>query len=342
MARDQRRADLRGTGVGDRREPRTDFSDITVAVLGGLVMDVFVRTPQLPEWGQAVQAERLEIHPGGKGLNQAIAASRLGARVCAIGAVGQDAFGDQILQELVANRVDVAGVSIIAKATTPVTLVFSRPGGDASFVGWKNSAGVPVDAALIEAQSSLIRFSDVLLSTLEVSPEAVSAALRIAKSGGATTVLNPAPPLERPNYQLADLPLDQVEILVPNEWEARELAGKRGAAKYSVREVASFLGSLGAKRVCITRAHNGCSFLKGRTFREYDAYETEADDTTGASDAFCATLALHLRGGYETEEAIHQAQAAGAWAVTKQGAGRHMPTIDQLNTHRDYLEGLKS
>lgn len=336
--------DVRATGVGGKNSP-VDFSNLNAVVVGGLVMDVFVRTSDLPDWGQAIQAERLMLHPGGKGLNQAIAASRLGARVCVVGAVGDDEFGKQVLAELTDYGVDVAGVEVVRGATTPVTIVFSRPGGDTSFVGWKNASEVRVDAALIRREPGLIRNADVLLTTLEVSPEGVAAALRLAHKGGCMTLLNPAPPLERPGYEPSDLPLEMVDLLVPNEWEARELAGRRGDPKYSIRDVALFLSkTMGASAVCITRAHNGCSFVRKSTgaYREYEAYETEADDTTGASDAFCAALALHMRAGYETEEAIHQAQAAGAFAVRRQGAGRHMPSKRELDAHRLYLEGLRN
>jgi sugar/nucleoside kinase (ribokinase family) len=79
--------------------------------------------------------------------------------------------------------------------------VFSRPGGDTSFVGWKNATEVRVDKQLIAEQDPGVFFgADVLLSTLEVSPEAVVAAQRIARKGGCMTVLNPAPPLETPGY----------------------------------------------------------------------------------------------------------------------------------------------
>jgi ribokinase len=142
---------------------------------------------------------------------------------------------------------------------------------------------------------------------------------------------------------VADLHLNTVDVLIPNEWEARELAGRRGDEKYSVRDVAMLLSSMGASAVCVTRAHNGCCFVRRdtKTYREYEAYEADVDDTTGASDAFCAALALHIRAGYETEEAIHQAQAAGAFAVRRQGAGRHMPTKGELDVHRSWLESTR-
>lgn len=335
--------DIRGTGVGAKRKP-TDFDELRVLVLGGLVMDVFVRTPLLPAWGLAIQADSIELHPGGKGLNQAIAASRLGARVSVIGAVGDDEFGERILSELADYNVDVAGVNVVRGGVTPVTIVFSRQGGDTSFVGWKNASEVGVNVDQVRKNLSAIRSCDVLLSTLEVSPETVAYALRIAHKSGSMTLLNPAPPLERPSYEPSDLPLELVDLLVPNEWEARQLAGRRGESSYSVRDVALFLsGTMGASAVCITRAHNGCSFIRkdAGNYREYEAYETDADDTTGASDAFCSALALHLRAGFETEEAIHQAQAAGAFAVRRQGANRHMPNRRELDAHRRYLESWK-
>jgi ribokinase len=338
-------SDSRPGTVTRNAKPLKEFTDLNVTVVGGFLMDAFIRTSALPDWGRAVQTEKLVFQPGGKGFNQAVAARRLGANVHVIGAIGSDKFGEQITHDLESYGIDTTGLAVIPGATTPVTIVFSRPGGETSFVGWKNSSQIIVDQALIRERSSLIASADVLLSTLEVSPEGVGAALTIAHDNGCMTVLNPAPPLEKPYYEPSDLPLAKVDLLIPNEWEAWELAGVGEKSHHTVESVASFLvDRLGAAAVCVTRAHHGCLFVRKQpwAFRDYPAFKATSDDTTGASDAFCATLALHLRAGYAIEEAIHQAQAAGAWSVRKQGAAAHMPTKTELDAHREYLEGLKS
>lgn len=335
--------DVRGRGVGARRRrnDKAPFSGLNVVVLGGYVMDVFVRAASMPEWGRAVQASELALEPGGKGLNQAIAASRLGANVHVIGALGNDEFGNAVLHALDDAGVNTDSIDIVKDAVTPITIVFSREGGkgESSFVGWKNATRVIVDRALVRRHRRLIEDADILLCTLEVGIDAVSEALKTAHEAEVLTLLNPAPPLELPST-LAELPLDLLDYLVPNEWEAREMAGRHGGDDRPIRTIATYLGQITkAKLICITRAHNGCAvFRSGNRYREYEAFETEAEDTTGASDAFCATFALYMSSGEETEESILWAQAAGAWAVRKRGAGKHMPTHAELVAYRRQLE----
>lgn len=333
----RRSRDARGVGVG--KVSRSDsISDLSVVVLGGFVMDAVIRIPELPQWGQAVQADSFEFVPGGKGFNQAIAARRIGAKVAVVGAVGSDAFGEQIIKALEMQEITTSGLAVVQDAVTPVTVVFGNATGETSFVGWKNDKSVKVDSALVKDQRRLISEADVILITLEVPPEAVSQCIAIAQSYSALTVLNPAPPLDRP-YKLSDLPLKKIDLLIPNEWEARELAGGRGAPRFTIQQVTEYLGdSDGAKCVCVTRAHEGCAVYNDGRYREYAAYEVEASDTTGASDAFCSVLAIYKRAGYETEEAVHMAQAAGAYVVTRRGASLHMPDREGLERYRRHLD----
>jgi ribokinase len=337
---EQGRGDVRGTGV-PRLSEAEKLAELSVVTIGGFVMDALIRIPTLPPWGEAVQAERFELLPGGKGFNQAVAARQLGAKVAVIGAVGNDPFGEEVLSSLTGQGIDASGLEVVVGAITPVTIVLTHRDGNNAFIGWKNEDTVKVDADLVRRHRSVISQADVLLMTLEVSPEAVGEAIRIATRYNVLTVLNPAPPLDRP-YQLSNLPLKNLNLLIPNEWEARKLAGPRGDGKYSIRQVAEFFGNeVGVRSVCITRAHQGCVVYRNKRYREYPAYDTEAEDTTGASDAFCAVLAVYLRAGYEMEEAVQQAQAAGAWVVTRSGAARHMPSRDDLERHRVYLDSIR-
>lgn len=331
--------DARGYGVSHSRSPSDKISDLSIVVLGGFVMDAVVPVPELPNWGEAVQAENFELVPGGKGLNQAFAARKLGAHVHGIGAVGDDAFGSEILDSLSNWSIGTSGIEVVQGSQTPVTIVFSKKNGESSFVGWKNKRGVRVDAALVRRHRELIQNADVLLMTLEVPPEAVSAAVKIANPYRVLKLLNPAPPLDYP-HRFSDLPLRNIDLLVPNEWEARELAGAKGKSeRYSVREVTEYLGNDtdGAMCVCVTRAHSGCAVYNDHRYREYDAYEVDASDTTGASDAFCAVLGIYRRAGYEMEAAIDMAQAAGAFVVERKGTSLVMPDRESLERKRLFL-----
>jgi len=311
-----------------------------LVVLGGAVMDVVFRVHDLPQWKEAVQAYSFDMFPGGKGLNQAVAAARLGANASLISAVGDDAFGDSVVSALDGDGVDREFVEEVKGQKTPVTAVFVsahgiRPAPDAAFIGWKNYPNIRVGQELIERAADRIRAADMLLITLEVPLEAVRAAVEIARSNKVRVILNPAPPLDLPDLPETTVPhtvLQEVEVLIPNVWEASRLL--RRTIQLTPQELACELIKLGPRYVCVTTAEMGCVVANGGDCREYPGFASSPSDTTGGSDAFCASLAIALAEGKELKEAIILANAAGAIAVGKLGGYPSMPFSSQL---REFL-----
>lgn len=319
---------------------KRNIEDLHIVVLGGLVMDCFVTIDGLPQWHEAVQAKKIRFVPGGKGLNQAVAAARLGAQTSVIGAVGSDPFGITVVDSLKADRVQTsAGLKVIADVQTPVTLVFVGPGGATSFVGWKNQEKVIVDRDVVLLAETVIRDADALLISFEVSTEAVATAITLAKKYGVKVFVNPAPPIEPPNV-VADVPLDQVDYLIPNEWEARRLRHYDAdfVSTESVEDVAAALGSeLGIGFVCVTRAHEPCVVWSSGDIQLHNSFDMKSEDTTGGSDAFCAALAVFLSAGESEATAVKMAHAAGSLAVMRPGGAESMPTKKSLDNHLRWL-----
>lgn len=324
-----------------------DLSGTHIVVLGGFVMDCIVAVDDLPNWGEAVQAQSMRLTPGGKGFNQAVACARLGVRTSVIGAIGADEFGERILNEFKSLNIDFTGVSLSEGVGTSMTLVFVRPDGQASFIGWKNEHNVVVDKNTVFRAERTIRDASAILITFEVSLEAVTAAIEIAKKHSVKVFVNPAPPIERPDRP-ADLPLDKVDYLIPNEWEARLLryGGRRKESREStesVEDVANFLGAhLEIPFVCITRAHEPCVVWSRGVAQSYDSLDVEIVDSTGGSDAFCAALAAYLCAGIPQDEAMQVAHAAGSLAVGKSGGSESMPTRPHLDNQVRIFRGRKS
>ena len=128
-----------------------------IVVLGGAVMDLYFRVPELPSWNQAVQATRYTAWPGGKGLNQAIAASRLGARTSLISAVGNDEFGARAIEALELNNVSHELVAKVEGTKTDVAAVFVQSrSGESAFVGWKSVLLTEVNRHLVRRAEELI------------------------------------------------------------------------------------------------------------------------------------------------------------------------------------------
>lgn len=319
---------------------KRNIEDVRVVVLGGLVMDCFVTIDKLPRWHEAVQAKQMRFVPGGKGLNQAVAAARLGAQTSVIGAVGSDAFGISVVDSLRGDNVQTrAGLKVIADVHTPVTLVFVGPEGTTSFVGWKNQDKVILDQTVVLQAETIIRDADALLVSFEVSTEAVATAISLARKYDVKVFVNPAPPIEPPNV-IADVPFDQVDYLIPNEWEARRLRHYDVDVESTepLEEVATALGAeLGIGFVCITRAHEPCVVWSNGDIQLHKSFGMKSEDTTGGSDAFCAALAVFLSAGENEAAAVKMAHAAGSLAVTSPGGAESMPTKARLDNHLRWL-----
>ena len=299
-----------------------------IVVVGGIVMDLIFEVPEWPVLRKAVQASAFIMQPGGKGLNQAVAAARLGAQVSVISAVGQDHLGDLLLAELEREGVDYQFVERRPGVDTDATCVIVEK-GEPGFIGAKLATRT-VDPKLVSKAESYIKAADAVLATGEVPVDTVEAAFKIARKYKVVTVFNPAPP-ERLNTPVLSL----VDYLVPNEWEASVVAGVKRAGYTSVETIAKRLRKEKANNVIITTGDLGSSALLGDEFKIFNAFDIETVDTTGASDAYCATLALGLAQGKDIDDAITIASAAGALSCMRFGAATSMPDKSALN---DFLK----
>jgi ribokinase len=298
-------------------------------VVGAYVADCLVHTPRLPAWGDDLKAHSIRTVPGGKGLNQAVTLARLGARISALGVVGADAVGRDILAALTAEGIDVSTMATHRGAPTPVCLVFTRDGGDNAIV-WRVPDELAVTGDAVGRAAEVIAAADAVLVTFE-TPEPIREAAKIAQDGGALVVLNPAPPPAYP-AALADVPWEQVDLLTPNEAEARAILPAGHPARTGPAEELpeALAAALGTPIVCVTLAERGCALYDGTTTRTYPAHPAHVVDTTAAGDAFTAVLAACITAGADHDTAVHHAQAAAALTVGRLGAFDALPTADEL------------
>lgn len=322
-----------------------------IVVLGGTVMDLTFEVEKLPQWKQATQAYSFHRFPGGKGLNQAIAASKLGGDVSIISAVGKDEFGKSILATLHSYHVNHEFVKIAPRRPTSVTDVFvgstSAHRGEPSFVGWKGLMTTEVNRGLVQKAEKRILEADAILITLEVSLEAVEEIIRIAKKNNVCLVmLNPDPPLEPAQHLSAEL-LREVDVLVPDVWDALQLlkgsidessqsadVPDRRNAKLAYLLHAGSLQGMGIRTVCLITREAGCFLARRGELTEYPPFKVEPIDMTGVSDAFCAALAMSMVQGRTIKDSIDQAGAAGAIAMGKLGGSPSMPNSHAI---REFL-----
>ncbi|MDI1464937.1 ribokinase [Catellatospora sp. KI3] len=291
-----------------------------VVVVGSANMDLVVSAATLPRPGETVLGDDFLTIPGGKGANQAVAAARAGARCHFLGAVGRDAFGDELRGSLAAAGVDLdglrrvdrpSGVALIAVDAAAENLIVVAPGA--------NSQLAELDAADLE----LIAGSDVVVCQLEIPPRAVVQALRAGRTAGTLTILNAAPAPAS-----ADGLLDAVDVLVVNRGEAAALAGADGSPDELLKLLLAAV-----PRVVLTLGANGVAYADRTGVRlDVPAPPVEAVDSTAAGDAFTGALAVALGQGRPILDALRWACAAGACCTRTRGASSSLPTATDIDT----------
>jgi len=304
--------------------------NLRFAVLGAYVADCFVVTSRLPAWGVEYQADAVRISPGGKALNQAVALARLGVHVTAVGTVGDDALGQDILFTLAREGIQADGVRVSENAPTSVCVCFVSQKGETSFV-WHIADDVAVTPDTVRAAEDSIRSSDAVLITFELPPAAIREAITLASGGGARVFVQPAPPLADPHLN-ALIPWDQVEVLLPNETEARAILESISSDRpHHADDLAAALATeLAVPTVVVTLGESGCIAHSAGASRRYSAHQAASVDTTGASDAFAASLAAFMVAGTSEAEAIQAALAAAAWTIGRPGGHEAMPSSAQV------------
>jgi len=289
-----------------------------ITVVGSLNMDLTVTAPRMPTPGETVFGSGFFRTPGGKGANQAVAAARLGAKVHMAGCVGDDAFGRELVASLTNNGVDAGYVAVTSEQPTGTAVIIVAEADNTIVVD--PGANFCLTPAMIEQAENCIIASDLVLLQMEIPPETVKIAVRLAKKHGKRVLLNPAPagPIRQNILKMAD-------ILTPNRSECETLTGMPAGTVEEAKAAAKYLLGLGIPCVAVTLGSAGAVFGEaGRVWRK-PAFSVEAVDTTGAGDAFSAALAVAVSGGQSFEAAADFALAAAALTVTKRGAQCSLP-----------------
>lgn len=289
-----------------------------ICVLGSANLDIVARVARLALPGETVVAQNMVEIAGGKGLNQAIAAARLGAQVEFIAAVGDDEAGRFLRAQLAREGVDTGHVLTRASVPTGKALIAVSDEGE-------NNIIVAAGANATLQPHEILRSDNpdrVLLAQLEV-PVAAAAAF-FSQPG--LKILNAAPVVD-------DAPslFGLIDILIVNEVELAQLSGWSRAV--STREdftAAARALSPRPRTVIVTRGGEGVFAVTEDKFLHVPGLRAQVLDTTGAGDCFCGALATALGEGLALEAAIGFANRAAAWSVTRLGASSSMPSRVQL------------
>ncbi|PPG87119.1 ribokinase [Rathayibacter sp. AY1F3] len=298
-------------------------------VLGSANLDHVHRVARIPAPGETVLALDASTFPGGKGLNQAVAAARTEPGTVFVTSLGRDSAGDRLAAvlgeeplELRARRGDVrTGTAQITVDERGENAIVVDSGANAALVG------------LTAEESALVAAADALLLQLEIPTATVTEAARAARAGVTVSILNAAPIGPLPEELLAVL-----DVLIVNEHEARELAADRGITAADDDALAAALTAL-VPLVLVTLGSDGVVVaVRDREPVRTPAFRVEAVDTTGAGDTFCGAFSARLAATGARLDDPEQlvaltrwASAAAAISVTRAGAAVSAPTAAETD-----------
>ena len=287
-----------------------------IVVVGSLVFDFVAQAERLPRRGETILGRKFGMYPGGKGANQAVQASRLGADVYLIGRIGDDFLGERLLASLKDSGVKTDFVKRDNAVNTAACCIHvDEQGGNAIVI--VPEANLACSRQDVDAAQDVLTTADMLLCQLEIAVPTVAYAVELAAERGVPVILNPAPVQPVPEGLFS-----KVTILTPNETEAEFLAGITYAQEPTDWEAkaARKLLSLGPRNVIITLGERGAYLATEEQEVHIPPCRVNAVDATAAGDAFNGALAVALAEGQDLLAAIRFANVAGALATTRPGA----------------------
>lgn len=300
-----------------------------IIVIGSSNTDMIVQTPRLPCPGETILGGSFYTAAGGKGANQAVAGARAGGNVTFVGRLGQDMYGDQAIQGLQENGINVDYIIRDKAAASGVALIMVDDQGE-NCIAVASGANGHLTATDLFGLSHTFKQDSIVLMQLEIPLETVAATASQAQSKGATVILNPAPACS-----LSKELLSNVTLLTPNETETEMLTGITVKDEASAQQAAVYLVDHGVENIIITLGAAGAYIYSNQYQGMISGFSVSAVDTTAAGDTFNGALAVALAEKQTMKEAVIFANAAAALSVTKLGAQPstpHRQTIEQFMT----------
>ncbi|MGH1525470.1 ribokinase [Leifsonia sp. L25] len=284
---------------------RTEPASPRVTVLGSYAKAIVITADRIPLAGETVLGRDYRQEFGGKGSDMAVQAARLGARTTFVGVVGTDALGAEFLELMRDEGVDTTAVRTTSERSTGVGLIVKDEEGRNVIVVdlGANELFSPDD---VVAAGGRVTDAAVVLAPLEIPLPTALHGLSRAHAAGAVTILNPAPAARLTG------PLEGIDVLTPNQTEARVLVGRDPHTDVDNAVIADELRALGVENVVITRGEEGVDVFTPDGYLHVLAHVVDVVDSNGAGDSFSAALAVGLAEGRTLPEAVVFANAAAA------------------------------
>jgi ribokinase len=296
----------------------------SIVIVGSSNTDMVVLADHLPGAGETVLGGKFFMNPGGKGANQAVAASRLGGAVTFIAKTGDDIFGRQSLQLLNLEGINTSHIITDMENPSGVALItVNKQGENCIVVASGSNAALAVSD--LSGLKEIIQQADIVLMQLEIPIKTVEYVAGIAAEAGVKIILNPAPAAILPDHLL-----QKIDIITPNETEAEMLTGVAITDESTALLAAGKLKDKGIKTVIITIGARGALLLHNDSCTMIPAPLVKALDTTAAGDVFNGALAVALSEDKSMTDAVHYACRSAAISVTRLGAQASAPYKNEI------------
>ncbi|WP_235912052.1 ribokinase [Mesorhizobium xinjiangense] len=305
-----------------------------ITVVGSFAVGLTMRAPKLPIFGETMLGTDFDMGPGGKGSNQSVATTRLGADSSLLAMIGTDKLAGIATDLYEAEGVDMTLVRAQQERATGVGFIILNDRGE-NFIILDMGANELMDAAAVDEAEDRIAGSDVVMTVLEIPVSAAARAMELGRKHGARTILNPAPARQLPDEIFAS-----VDYLTPNESELRILLGLPADDARSSRELAEELRRRGVRNVVVTLGRSGALILTDELDLMVPAVPVQVTDTTGAGDAFNSGFAVALAEGRDIVGAVRFGVVCGGLACTQLGVIPGLPARAQAD--ETYAEAMKT
>ncbi|MDR1506443.1 MAG: ribokinase [Treponema sp.] len=298
----------------------------TVVVFGSFVTDLTSRSNGLPVPGQTILGNSFKSGPGGKGSNQAVAAHRCGAKVQMVTKVGDDGFGTAVKEFYKKEGMDTSFFFTDTQKATGAALIMVDEKTGQNMIVVTGGACQNITKDEVEKCRPLVESASILLLQLEINFDALFDVIKMAHEAGVTVVLNPAPAGSIPDEIMA-----MIDIVTPNETEAKAFTGIDVKTKDDAKKAAEAFFKKGVKQVVITMGSLGAYANDGKKDEFLPCLPVKAIDTTGAGDAFNGAFVTSLAEGKDLFEALRFGIAGGSLSTTKPGTAPAMPSRSEID-----------
>lgn len=284
-----------------------------IVVIGSINVDLVFLSKKRPKSGETLLGDEFLTIPGGKGANQAVAASKLGGKVTMIGCVGNDMYGKDMIDNLEKFGVISDNVELVDSPTGVAGIMVDSEDNSIVVIPGANNK---VDRKLIDKHIDTILNAKIVVFQLEIPMDTVEYALDICSRNGVKTILNPAPALK-----LSAEIIRKATYITPNEHEAHEIFGD-----YDFEDLLEKYPN----KLIITQGEKGVAFSDGENIQHVPSIKVDVLDTTGAGDTFNGALATCLVQDKSIFESVEYANKIAAISITKHGAQGGMPTKEDV------------